>query len=353
MIHFASTGSSLSCPPKPPENKIPPTPVSKKRTLWRGIVLLALLVVILVPGLAAYTLRAPLPLAGKKTVVIPRGTTVRDIAIKLQFEGVAPNRLAFRAAARYFAGDQLKAGEYEFTSGQSLVDAVIMMRDGKSVTRLFTVAEGLTSAEVVRLLNNEQALSGEVPSSAAEGSLLPETYGYMYGDSRNALIERMQNDFRRALDELWQKRDPSIPLASPQEAVVMASIVEKETGKKAEERARVAGVFYNRLRKGMRLQSDPTVIYALTHGSAALGRELSRNDLACDSPYNTYVIAGLPPGPICNPGRAAIEATLHPEKHDYLYFVADGTGGHAFARDLEEHNKNVKNWQCLPKNEKP
>jgi len=328
-----------------------PSPLSipGKKTFPGRIALAAIFVVFLFPALAAVGIILPLPLKETKTVVIPRGTAVKDIGLKLQGEGIAPNRLLFIAAARLLAHGGLQAGEYRFTPEQNLLDAVLMLRDGDSIVRMFTVAEGLTSAEIINLLKNDPVLTGNIKSTPPEGSLFPETYRYTYGDTRQSLIERMQKTHREQLNELWSKRDTSVPLKTPQEAVILASLIEKETGKKAEERPRVAGVFYNRLKIGMRLQSDPTVIYALTKGQKPLGRELTKEDLNCPSPFNTYVNAGLPPSPIANPGRDSLESALHPEKHDFMYFVADGTGGHAFAKDLAEHNKNVNKWLCLPK----
>jgi UPF0755 protein len=186
-------------------------------------------------------------------------------------------------------------------------------------------------------------MAGDIVTLPTEGSLLPETYNYSYGDSRAGIIFRMQKAMQETLNTLWEKRDPALTLKSPQEAVIMASIIEKETGK-SDERARVAGVFINRLRQNMRLQSDPTVIYAIIRANGMLDHDLNHNDLAFPSPYNTYMSDGLPPGPICNPGRAALEAALHPEVNDYLYFVADGSGGHVFAHNLVTHNQNVTHW---------
>ncbi len=334
-----------SVPPQPPSER----PASSRKKIGWKVYFLAFLVVAMMPVLAYLAVQLPLPITAEKTVVIPRGATVYDIAIKLQSEGVAPNRLAFRAMARLLAKDNLQAGEYQFSPDQNVADIVVMMRDGKSIVRLFTVPEGLTSAEIVNLLNDNDALMGDIPQVPDEGSLLPESYRYSFGDSRIGLIERMQRGHKELLSALWAGRNPAIPVTTPEEAVIMASIIEKETGKKAEERPRVAGVFYNRLSIKMRLQSDPTVIYAITKGEKPLGRELTYADLAFVSPYNTYVNAGLPPTPIANPGRASLEAAMQPESHDYFYFVADGTGGHAFAKDLAAHNKNVKAWQYLKK----
>jgi UPF0755 protein len=214
------------------------------------------------------------------------------------------------------------------------------------VARRLTVAEGLTVAEVFRLLAETEALSGDLPEPPPEGSLLPETYFYALGDDRAELVRRMQRGMRRLLDQLWPARAEALPLTERQQALILASIVDKETGVAAE-RGAVAAVFHNRLRQGMRLQSDPTVIYGLTDGNGPLDRELTRADWQHDSPYNTYRIEGLPPGPIGNPGRAALEAVLNPDDVDYLYFVADGSGGHAFGRTLDEHNRNVAKWRRI------
>jgi UPF0755 protein len=327
-----------------------PEPSAKKQTRkkTRRYLFLTLLTVLWLVAALALAVYLPLPLTENRTVVIPHGATVQAIAVTLQDNGVPVNRYIFRLAARLFADDGLKAGEYQITPEQSLADVVEMMREGRSVVRLLTIPEGLTSHEIVTLLRDDPALSGEIKDIPPEGSLLPETYRYSLNDARSNVIERMRKSMKEQLNGLWEKRESGLPLQSPEEALVMASIIEKETGKKPEERARVAGVFANRLKQGMRLQSDPTVIYALTKGQKPFGRDLRREDLSFASPYNTYMYTGLPPGPISNPGRASLEAALHPEKNDFLYFVADGTGGHAFARDLATHNKNVNNWLGLP-----
>jgi UPF0755 protein len=289
------------------------------------------------------------PLTETKTIVIPRGTPTREIAAMLDKEGAVYSPLLFRAAAKLFASGSLKAGEYQIETGQSAADIAYMMHEGRSVAHWFKVAEGLTSAEIAHLLDDSVALNGHAPS-APEGSLLPETYRYSYGNNRSEIIARMQKSMQDLLNEEWPKRDAALPLTSPQEAIIMASVIEKETGKPAE-RPRIAGVFYNRLHYNMRLQSDPTVIYAITLAKGPLGRELTRNDLTFPSPINTYTSDGLPSQPICNPGRASIMAALHPEKNDFLYFVADGTGGHVFARNLAEHNDNVARYR--DRNEQP
>ena len=304
------------------------------------------LVLVVIPLLAVL---CPNTLTEDKIVIIPRGASVQTIATDLKTNGVVDSPLVFRAMARVMASDNLQAGEYEFSPDQNMIDIVVMMREGRSIVRRFTVPEGLTSHEIVTLLRNDPTFSSEIAADPPEGSLLPETYHYSYGDSRAEIIERMQKGRNDLLNALWEKRAEGLPLKSPQDALIVASIVEKETGKKPEERARVAGVFYNRLRQGMRLQSDPTVIYAITNGLCPLARDLTHDDLSFVSPFNTYTNVGLPPKPICNPGRASLEAVLHPEMNDFLYFVADGTGGHAFAKDLSQHNQNVSRWLSLQK----
>jgi UPF0755 protein len=219
--------------------------------------------------------------------------------------------------------------------------------DGKSIVYKLTLAEGLTSAMIVDLVRQHPTLMGDVTDVPPEGSLLPETYIFNRGESRATLIKRMQDDHNRVLDELWAQRASNLPIATKEEAVILASIVEKETGV-AEERPRVAAVFVNRLRKGIKLQSDPTIIYGLTKG-VPLGRGIRQSELDKATPYNTYVIVGLPPTPIANPGKASLAAVMNPAQTEDLFFVADGTGGHIFAATLAEHEKNVKNWRQIEK----
>jgi len=298
-----------------------------------------------VPLVGLWSYLCPGPLSESQTVIIPHGTSTREIASLLSSNEVISHPLLFRIAAKLTSGDSLKSGEYEFSAGHSMADVMQLMHEGHSVVHLLTVAEGLTSDDIAALLKNTVALTGDTPR-APEGSVLPETYRYSYGDSRASIISRMQKDMQETLNSLWEKRDLAIPLKSPKEALILASIIEKETGKSAE-RPRIAGVFYNRLRTNMRLQSDPTVIYAITKAKGPLGRDLVHDDMAFPSPYNTYTTDGLPPEPICNPGRAALEAALHPEQHEFLYFVADGTGGHVFSKDLAQHNQNVTKWNQI------
>ncbi|PWC32531.1 endolytic transglycosylase MltG [Azospirillum sp. TSO35-2] len=300
-------------------------------------------------GFQRYT--APGPLEQAETVVIPRGSGLETIAITLGDAGVIGSPLLFVASAKLSrllrdqkAGGDLKAGEYQFPAGISIEGVLEQMRQGHTIVHRFTVPEGLTSAQVVALLARESALTGEIATPPKEGSLLPETYHFAYGDSRATLVERMQTAMTQALAEAWKGRDANLPFETPQQALTLASVVEKETGIAAE-RPKVAGVFINRLEAGMKLQSDPTVIYALTEGSGELGRALTRNDWKLESPFNTYQITGLPPGPIANPGKASIQAVMKPERHEFLYFVADGSGGHVFAKSLADHNRNVAKWR--------
>jgi UPF0755 protein len=215
--------------------------------------------------------------------------------------------------------------------------------DGKSIVYKLTLAEGLTSATIIELVRGHPVLVGDVADIPAEGSLLPETYVFDRGTTRKDLVGRMQDDHTRVLDELWVGRAKDLPFSTKDEAVILASIVEKETGV-ASERPRVAAVFVNRLRKGMKLQSDPTIIYGLTKG-VPLGRGIRQSELEKPTPYNTYVILGLPPTPIANPGKASLAAVMNPAQTEDLYFVADGTGGHAFAATLDEHEANVRKWR--------
>lgn len=287
------------------------------------------------------------PLETDKLVLIEKGSSLRGIARKLEDEGVIDNRMVFMLGTRAKGAQaQLRAGEYQFKAGMSPLAAMKLLQSGESYYHQITFAEGLTAAEIVALLNGNEVLTGEIETLPREGSLLPDTYNFHRGDTRADIIRRMQNASKSALEELWENRAENLPFDTPEEAMTLASIVEKETGV-PEERARVAGVFVNRLRIGMPLQSDPTVIYALTGGREKLDRPLYRTDWKFESPYNTYLHPGLPPHPIANPGRDSIQATLNPESHDYLFFVADGTGGHAFASSLAEHNRNVAKWRKI------
>jgi UPF0755 protein len=282
---------------------------------------------------------SPGPAAEPVRVLIPRGAGGEAIADLLAQSGAIASSWAFLAGARMDGHlGKLKAGEYAIPARVSAREVAALLAAGRTVVRRVTLVEGHTSAQIAAILRGLEGAEGEVPS-IAEGSLLPDTYFYSWGEARARLIERALRAQREAMAELWPKRAPDLPLRTPDEALILASIVERETGH-ADERARVAAVFVNRLRVGMRLQADPTVAYGVDP-AGPLGRPLSRADLENRHPWNTYVHAGLPPTPIAHPGRASIKAVLNSPKTDELYFVADGEGRHVFARTLAEHNRNV------------
>jgi UPF0755 protein len=295
--------------------------------------------------LAVERFEGPGPLAAERIVIVPRGAGVERIAQTLADSGVIEDVILFQLGVRVLeAGRRLKAGEYRFPAAVSMHGAVAILEQGQTVVHSLTVPEGLTSAQTVALVAAAEALSGDVGPVPGEGALLPETYHFKRDDERAALLRRMAEAMDDTLAALWAARAKDLPFKTPDEALVLASMIERETGV-ADERPLVASVFVNRLRRGMRLQSDPTVVYGITGGQAPLGRSLTRQDLQAPTAYNTYTIVGLPPGPIANPGRAALEAALRPTESPYLYFVADGTGGHAFATTLQEHNRNVAKWR--------
>lgn len=288
------------------------------------------------------------PLTQSKHVVIPRGAGPSTMAKVLRDEGIISYPQLFRVALMIDpAPKPIKAGEYEVPAYTSMQGVVELLQSGKVVQRRLTVPEGLTMAEVVDLVRKTEALSGDITLDLKEGDLLPETYFYSRDDTRDGLLLRMKEAMDKALDEAWRKRAAGLPLANRREALVLASIIEKETALPAE-RSKVAAVYLNRLRFKMKLESDPTTIYGLTGGKVSFTRELTRADLQSTSPYNTYVVAGLPPGPICNPGRASIVAATNPAPRDRsLYFVADGQGGHVFSNTVYEHNRNVARWKDI------
>lgn len=292
-------------------------------------------------------LNGPGPSTQDTRVLISRGVGLESIGLQLEEAGVIPHRLFFIAGA-VLTGRQrpVKAGEYLFPATVSVRAALEQMRDGRVIVRRLTVPEGLTVAQVFELVSAAEGLSGPLPAPVPEGSLLPETYNYSWGDGRAELIARMMRAMEEAVAEAWARRAPGLPIAAPKDLATLASIIEKETGQ-AVERPRVAAVFVNRLRKGMRLQSDPTVIYGITNGKTPFDRALTRADLERPTAYNSYTNHGLPPGPIANPGRASLLAASQPGNYQDLYFVADGSGGHAFAQSLEEHNRNVARWRRL------
>ena len=273
-----------------------------------------------------------------------------DIADILQREGVIDNnRWAFIGAVFALkARSELKPGEYAFQKSASLRDVIGTIVEGKVVQHAVTIPEGLTSEQIVARLTDNDIFAGSVREIPREGTLLPETYKFPRGTTRDQVIQRMQQAQKRVLAEIWERRNPDVPIKSPEQLVVLASIVEKETGK-ADERSRVAAVFVNRLRQKIKLQSDPTIIYGLVGGKGTLGRPIKRSEIQQPSPYNTYVIDGLPPGPIANPGRASLEAAANPARTRDLFFVADGTGGHAFTETYDQHQKNVAKLRSMEK----
>ena len=283
------------------------------------------------------------PLPERTEVVVPRGS-LKKIADFLHNQGIIASPSIFVLGVRASGNThKIKSGEYSIPRRASAKMVMDILVSGQTYIRRVVIPEGLTSAQIVEILNNAKGLVGIISQTPKNGTLLPETYHYSYGDTKEGIIVRMQNAMKRVIDAEWEKRADNLPLKSKQEAIILASIVEKETSKDAE-RAMVAGVFINRLNKKMRLQSDPTVIYAVTDGRLDLNRSLKKKDLKIQHPYNTYVIPALPAGPIGNPGKDAIKAVLNPAQTDALYFVATGRGGHAFAKTLKEHNKNIQNW---------
>jgi len=318
-----------------------------------GNAIFTVLVLVLIVGGAAAVIgktrfEAPGPLRQDKVVNIPPRSGLMDIADLLRREGVIDeHRLIFIGGVFALkARSDLKAGEYLFHKQASVRDVVETIVEGKVVQHQVTIPEGLTSEQVVaRLLENE-ILSGNIKDVPREGTLLPDSYHFNRGFSREQIIARMRQAHDRVLREVWERRSPDLPLRTPEQLVVLASIIEKETAK-PEERTRIAAVFVNRLRQKMKLQSDPTIVYGLVFGKGSLGRPISKADIAQPTPYNTYVIDGLPPGPIANPGRTAIEAAANPARTRELYFVADGSGGHAFSETYDQHQKNVARLRVI------
>jgi UPF0755 protein len=281
------------------------------------------------------------PLDRDKIVNIPKGLGLREIADLLARESVIDQPMVFIGSVLVLkAKDELKFGEYKFTKQITLRETIDVIVEGKVIQHAFTIPEGLTSEQIVARLAEVDFLAGNIREIPKEGTLLPETYNFPRGTTREQAIQRMQQMHRRALQEIWERRSPEVPVKSPEALVTLASIVEKETGR-PDERSRVAAVFVNRIRQRMKLQSDPTIIYGLVGGKGTLGRPIMRSEIEQQTPYNTYVIEGLPPGPIANPGRASLEATANPARTKELFFVADGTGGHAFAENLSQHQINV------------
>ena len=292
------------------------------------------------------------PLPEDRIVNIPRGAGIRDIADVLAREGVIDQPWVFIGGVLALkAREDLKAGEYQFKTHASLRDVVATIIEGRVVSHQATIPEGLTSEQIVARLLDDDVLTGNIKEIPREGSLLPDTYNFTRGVTREQMIQRMQQALQRVVKEVWDRRLPDLPLKTPDQLVILASLVEKETGK-PEERTRVAAVFVNRLKQKMRLQSDPTIIYGLVGGKGTLGRPIMKSEIDQPTPYNTYLIDGLPPGPIGNPGRASLEAAANPARTRELYFVADGAGGHVFAETYEQHQRNVARLRLIETDQK-
>ncbi len=292
------------------------------------------------------------PLTNAHQVVIEKGSSLKQVAHLLKNQGVIDSAAVFELGMRAFGkAGQIKAGEYSFPAQSSPKMAMNIITSDKTYIRKISVPEGYASSQIVDMLNNAVGLTGEIEKMPKNGTLLPDTYHYSYGDSKQGIINRMQHAMTQALAELWAGRDPDLPFDSVQDAVIVASIIEKETYLD-KERPLIASAFINRLRQKMKLQSDPTVIFALTDGTYDLNRSLTYKDLKTPSPYNTYYVAGIPKGPISNPGYQSLYAVLHPADTNYIYFVANGTGGHTFAATYAQHQQNVQKWRAIQKSRK-
>lgn len=325
-------------------------PSALRRLIGKWLVMFLLVgsVAGVIGGWGFLVFTAPGPLTADKVYEVPKGLDRPSLAIALKDQGIISDSQVFSAAAAVNAlrGGKLKSGEYLFKAGMSMQDVLSTITAGRVVTYKLLVPEGWTSQMVVDRLGAQAELDGPIPPAPPEGSIMPDTYVFRRGLTREKLLADMQEAQTKLVDEVWAAKPADSILKTKEEMVTLASIVEKETGV-AEERPLVAAVMINRLKQHIRLQSDPTVIYGITLGKTKLDRPISRADLDADNPYNTYKIDGLPPGPIANPGRAALEAVINPANTSYIFFVANGTGGHAFATTLEEHNANVKKWRGI------
>jgi UPF0755 protein len=339
--------------------QVPPPPKRSERArnpfvvVGNAIITVVLVLMISIGGVYVYgkqLIEAAGPLKEDKIVNIPARAGKRDIADVLRREGVIDvNPWAFIGSVFALkASSELKPGEYSFHKNASLRDVIGTIVEGKVVQHAVTIPEGLTSEQIVARLSENDIFVGSVKELPREGTLLPETYKFPRGTTRDQVLQRMQQTQKRVLAEIWERRNPEIPVRSPEQLLTLASIIEKETGR-ADERSRVAAVFVNRLRQRIKLQSDPTIIYGLVGGKGTLGRPIRRSEIQQPSPYNTYVVDGLPPGPIANPGRASLEAAANPARTRDLFFVADGTGGHTFTETYDQHQKNVAKLRALEK----
>ncbi|WP_245314731.1 endolytic transglycosylase MltG [Sinorhizobium alkalisoli] len=338
--------------------KVPQPPKRSRKARSQVVIFLnfmmtvVVLVALAAAGAVYYAMHEyekPGPLEANRNFIVRSGAGIQEIANGLERNDIITDSRVFRFVSEaYLDDDTLKAGEYEIKAHASMQEIMQLLKSGKSILYSVSLPEGLTVKQMFRKLADDPVLVGELPSELPpEGSLKPDTYKFMRGTQRNEIIEQMIAAQKAMVEQIWSKRDPDLPISTIEEFVTLASIVEKETGR-ADERPRVASVFINRLEKGMRLQSDPTIIYGIFGGEGKpADRAILKSDLDKDTPYNTYVIKGLPPTPIANPGRAALEAVANPSRTPELYFVADGTGGHVFAETLEEHNANVRRWRKL------
>ena len=336
---------SVPLPPEPEKKERPERPLTNFAS---GLLSFLVIVLFLFVGgfiVAQRQISAPGTLSADKIVIV-RGS-MADVVDQLEREGITDKGFLLTLYWQLTGkSSQIKGGEYLFRKEASLEQITETLIEGKSILHSVTIPEGRTSDEIVEILRNTSELAGDIKDVPKEGTLLPETYKFARGMTRTQMLDHMAQDQAKLVREIWSKRVPNLPISSPLDLVTLASIVEKETGK-ADERPRVASVFINRLRLKMPLQSDPTVIYGLVGGKGALGHGLTKPELQQATPYNTYLIPGLPAGPITNPGRAALEAVANPSQTKELYFVADGTGGHVFAETLEQHQKNVLKWRQI------
>lgn len=338
--------------------KVPQPPRRSRKARSQVVIFLnfvmTVLVFVTIAAVAVFyyglkSFQEPGPLVANSNFIVRNGAGLNEIAASLERNDIITDSRVFRVLTRiYLDGETLKAGEYEIKAGASMHDIMDLLHSGKSILYSVSVPEGLTVKQIFKRLADDPVLEGDLPGDLpAEGSLMPDTYKFSRGTKRADILQQMLAAQQALIDQIWEKRDADLPIATREEFVTLASIVEKETGR-ADERPRVASVFLNRLEKGMRLQSDPTIVYGIFGGDGKPSeRPIYQSDLEKRTPYNTYVINGLPPTPIANPGRAALEAVASPSRTADLYFVADGTGGHAFAETLDEHNQNVRRWRKI------
>jgi UPF0755 protein len=341
---------------RPEKVPLPPKRSRKARSqmviFLNFIMTLIVLVTIAAAGtvyyaMTAYEAKGPLP--ANTNFIVRNGASIVEIAGSLERNNIVSDGRVFRFMSEaYLDDDTLKAGEYEIKAGATMQEIMLLLKSGKSILYSVSLPEGLTVKQMFSRLSADPVLEGDLPAEVpAEGTLRPDTYKFSRGTKRAEIVAQMAAAQKALVDQIWEKRNPDLPITSRDEFVTLASIVEKETGI-ADERSRVASVFINRLEKNMRLQSDPTIIYGIFGGDGKpTDRPILKSDLEKDTPYNTYIIKGLPPTPIANPGRAALEAVANPSRTEDLYFVADGTGGHVFAATLDEHNANVRRWRKI------